>query len=81
MDRDGDRCATELSDARVDLPGYACPVAIVSMGQGCHREAEARLHRATVDNGGPAPVAMSAGAGIDSLRTPGAKRISVIAPT
>ena len=80
MDRDSDRCALELSDARVDVLGYACLVAIMSMGQGYHRESEARLHQATVDNGGPAPVVTSAGALIDGLRTLGAKRISVIAP-
>ena len=28
MDRDSDRCALELSDARVDVLGYACLVAI-----------------------------------------------------
>ena len=32
MDRDSDRCALELSDARVDVLGYACLVAIMSMG-------------------------------------------------
>ena len=46
MDRDSDRCALELSDARVDVLGYACLVAIMSMGNGYHRESEARLHKA-----------------------------------
>jgi tripartite-type tricarboxylate transporter receptor subunit TctC len=32
MDADSDRCALELSDARVDVLGYACLVAIMSMG-------------------------------------------------
>jgi len=80
MDRDSDRCALELSDARVDVLGYACLVAIMSMGMGYHRESEARLHRATVENGGPAPVVTSAGALVDGLRTLGAKKIAVIAP-
>ena len=31
MDADSDRCALELSDARVDVMGYACLVAIMSM--------------------------------------------------
>src|SRR5688500_11725996 len=35
MDADSDRCAAELSDARVDVLGYACLVAIMSMGLGC----------------------------------------------
>ena len=80
MDRDSDRCALELSDARVDVLGYACLVAIMSMGKGYHRESEARLHRATAENGAPAPVVTSAGALVDGLRVLGAKRISVIAP-
>ena len=62
MDRDSDRCALELSDARMDVLGYACLVAIMSMGKGYHRESEARLHGRTVENGGPAPVVTSAGA-------------------
>ena len=37
MDADSDRCAAELSDARVDVLGYACLVAIMSMGEGYHR--------------------------------------------
>src|ERR1700754_1547665 len=37
MDRDSDRCALELSDARVDVMGYACLVAIMSMGHGYHK--------------------------------------------
>ena len=80
MDRDSDRCALELSDAPVDVLGYACLVAIMSMGQGYHRESEARLQRVTADNGRPTPVVTSAGALVHGLNTLGAKRISVIAP-
>lgn len=80
MDRDSDRCATELSDARVDVLGYACLVAIMSMGTGYHRISEARLHQRTVDNDAPAPVVTSAGALIDGLHRLGAKTISVICP-
>jgi maleate isomerase len=80
MDADSDRCALELSDARVDVLGYACLVAIMSMGKGYHRESEKRLHSATVENGAAAPVVTSAGALIHGLKTLGAKRISVIAP-
>src|SRR6187402_3289535 len=65
MDGDSDRCALELSDARVDVMGYACLVAIMSMGRGYHRQSEARLHARTVENGHPAPVVTSAGALID----------------
>lgn len=37
MDRYSDRCAIELSDACVDVLGYACLGAIMSMGQGYRR--------------------------------------------
>lgn len=80
MDRDSDRCALELSDADVDVMGYACLVAIMAMGKGYHRESQARLHKVTVDNGHPAPVVSSAGALVDSLHVMGAKRISIVAP-
>ncbi|MEH3047648.1 maleate cis-trans isomerase family protein [Sphingomonas adhaesiva] len=80
MDRDSDRCATELSDARVDVLGYACLVAIMSMGHGYHRTSEARLHQRTVENDAPAPVVTSAGALVDGLHRIGAKTISVICP-
>ena len=80
MDGDSDRCALELSDARVDVLGYACLVAIMSMGRGYHRVSEQRLHGRTVENGGPAPVVTSAGALIHGLQTLGAKKIAVLTP-
>lgn len=80
MDAQSDRCALELSDARVDVMGYACLVAIMSMGHGYHRESQARLHKATVDNGGAAPVVTSAGALCDALGVLGAKKVALVAP-
>ncbi|MBA4751262.1 MAG: Asp/Glu racemase [Sphingopyxis sp.] len=80
MDADSDRCALELSDAAVDVLGYACLVAIMSMGQGYHRVSEARLHQRTVDNGRAAPVVTSAGALIEGLAALKAKRIALVAP-
>ncbi len=80
MDADSDRCALELSDARVDVLGYACLVAIMSMGLGYHRVSEARLHQRTVDNGGAAPVVTSAGALVDGLKAIGATKVSILAP-
>lgn len=80
MDRDSNRCALELSDARVDVLGYACLVAIMSMGPGYHRVAQKRLHKVTVANGASAPVVTSAGALIDGLKTLNAKTISIICP-
>ncbi len=80
MDADSDRCALELSDARVDVMGYACLVAIMSMGHGYHRESEKRLHQRTIENGAPAPVVTSAGALIEGLRAMGARKVAVITP-
>ena len=80
MDRDSDRCALELADARVDVLGYACLVAIMSMGKGYHRVSEQRLHQRTVEAGGPAPVVTSAGALVDGLKALGAKKVSILAP-
>ena len=80
MDADSDRCAAELSDARVDVLGYACLVAIMSMGKSYHCEAERRLHEVTKHEGGPAPVVTSAGALVHGLKTLGAKRIGIVAP-
>ena len=80
MDRDSDRCALELSDAAVDVLGYACLVAIMSMGPGYHRVSQARLEGRTEENGHAAPVVTSAGALIEGLHALGAKRVAVIAP-
>ncbi|MCJ0869816.1 Asp/Glu racemase [Streptomyces sp. AP-93] len=80
MDADSDRCAVELSDARVDVLGYACLVAIMSMGLGYHRTSEERLHTRTVENGAPAPVVTSAGALVHGLHTMGARKVALLAP-
>lgn len=80
MDRDSDRCALELSDARVDVLGYACLVAIMSMGRGYHRVSQSRLAGVTERNGAAAPVVTSAGALIEALHAMGMKRISIVCP-
>ncbi|MBA1246262.1 maleate cis-trans isomerase family protein [Pseudomonas luteola] len=80
MDAQSDRCALELSDARVDVLGYACLVAIMSMGRGYHRESQARLTQVTRDNEAEAPVITSAGALVDGLKVLGARRIALVAP-
>src|SRR3546814_12546725 len=72
--------ALELSDAAVDVLGYACLVAIMSMGQGYHHVSEARLHKCTVEHGQAAPVVTSAGALIEGLKVLEAKRIALVAP-
>lgn len=80
MDAQSDRCALELSDARVDVLGYACLVAIMSMGLGYHRESEKRLTQVTVDNEAAAQVVTSAGALVDALKVMGAKKVTVVTP-
>ena len=80
MDRDSDRCALELSDASVDVMGYACLVAIMSMGLGYHRESQERLHQVTVESGQPCPVVSSAGALVEGLAALRAQRIALITP-
>lgn len=80
MDGDSDRCALELSDAKVDVMGYACLVAIMSMGHGYHRASAERLHGVTVSNDAAAPVVTSAGALVDGIKAIGARRVAVVTP-
>jgi maleate isomerase len=60
--------------------GYACLVAIMSMGLGYHRISEKRLQQRTEENGAPTPVVTSAGALVDGLHAIGAKKVSILAP-
>ena len=80
MDAESDRCALELSDARVDVLGYACLVAIMAMGHGYHRVSQKRLTERTASNDGIAPVITSAGALVEALKVMGAKKIALVAP-
>lgn len=80
MDCDSGRCALELSDARVDVMGYACLVAIMSMGNSYHRVSEKNLHALTVENGYPTPIVSSAGALVQGLKAMGAKKVSILTP-
>ena len=80
MDDQSNRCATELADARVDVMGNACLVAIMSRGRGYHRQSEERLARAVAESGRAIPIVSSAGALIEGLHAIGAKRIAVITP-
>lgn len=80
MDEMSLKCAIELSDAQVDVMGYACLVAIMSMGRGYHCVSEINLHQETIANGFPTPIVTSAGALVDGLRIMNAKRISIITP-
>lgn len=80
MDGESDRCALELSDARMDVIGYACLVAIMAMGHGYHRVSEERLSGLAAGNDADARVVTSAGALVEGLRTLGARRIALVAP-
>lgn len=80
MDDESDRCALELSDADVDVMGYACLVAIMSRGAGYHRESQSRLHAVTRENGHPASIVTSAGALTEGLAVLGARKVAIITP-
>lgn len=80
MDREAVRCARELADARVDVMGYACLVAIMSQGRGYHRESQATLEAAAREESPATAVVSSAGALIEGLHALGAERIAVITP-
>jgi maleate isomerase len=80
MDRDSLRCAAELADCVVDVAGYACLVAIMSMGPGYHRESEAKLSARMKEEGSPAPVITSAGALVEELKLAGMSAVSMVTP-
>lgn len=80
MDAMSLKCALELSDAHVDVMGYACLVAIMSMGRGYHCVSEVNLHQETIANGFPTPIVTSAGALIDGLKVLNAKKVAIITP-
>lgn len=80
MDAQSDECAIELSDAQVDVMGYACLVAIMSMGKGYHCVSQSRLHQKTVENKYPTAIVTSAGALVEGLKALGVKKIALVAP-
>jgi len=80
MVAEGDRCASELSDASVDALVYACLIAVMAQGAGAHQEVEERLAQVASDNGCPMPVISSAGALVRSLGVLGARRVAIVTP-
>jgi len=80
MDLDSVRCAQELSDAEMDVMGYACLVAIMAQGHGYHCVSRARLEEAVAAEGKSIPIVSSAGALIDGLRDMGVRRVSLLMP-
>ncbi|MDX3906057.1 MAG: Asp/Glu racemase [Pigmentiphaga sp.] len=80
MDAQADRCAAELSDAAVDVIGYACLVAIMSMGKGYHRESEEKLTRIAAAGHPSTQVVTSAGALLNGIQALGARKVSIVTP-
>ncbi|MES2973686.1 MAG: Asp/Glu racemase [Pseudomonadota bacterium] len=80
MNKEGLRCAAELSDARVDVMSTACLVAIMAQGLGYHREVEDDFRRIVAENGATSRCMTSAGALIHGLKAMGAKKVSLMAP-
>jgi maleate isomerase len=80
MDRDSDRCAAELADARVDVMAYACLVAIMAQGHGYHGRSQTRLGEVAAAEGASAPVVSSAGALVAGVQALGVRKIAVVAP-
>ena len=80
MDGQSLRCASELSDAHVEVLAYACLVAVMVQGPGAHRRIEERLTQIVKDQGLSSPVISSAGALVETLKRLNAKRIAVVAP-
>ena len=80
MDCDSLRCAQELSDAAVDVMGYACLVAIMAQGPGYHRTSRTNLEAAIAAEGKDIPVVSSAGALVEGLRELGASKVSLLMP-
>jgi maleate isomerase len=80
MNQQAERCVEELCDAQVDVIGYACLVAIMSMGPGYHRWSEERLTSIARGSHEAAEVVSSAGALIEGLHALGARQIAMITP-
>lgn len=80
MDADSHRCAAELSDAPIDVAGYACLVAIMAMGKGYHRVSERRLAEIAAGEGAGFPVVTSAGALVSELKEAGFTTVSLLMP-
>ena len=75
-----ERCAIELTDARMDVIASACLVAIMSQGTGFHRTVEENLKLVTCDEAPDTRILTSAGCLVDSLKAIGARRVALITP-
>lgn len=77
---DSDRCAVEVSDAKVDVIAYACLIAIMAQGPRFHVTSEERLFAAAKGNDSPAPVISSAGALVRGIQALGVSKVAIVAP-
>jgi maleate isomerase len=76
-----DRCASELSDARVDAIVYACLVALMARGPGAHEGVERRLGEVAREHDGYDPaISSSAGALVRALADHGLRRVAIVTP-
>ena len=80
MDAQSLACAQQLADAEVDVIGYACLVAIMSMGLGYHCRSEAALGDAVRAEGRDCPIVTSAGALVQVLHEMKCRTISIVTP-
>jgi len=74
------RCASELSDARMDVIASACLVAIMCQGKSYHLETERLLRAVCNKDGAETLIVTSAGAVIEASKALGAKKIAIITP-
>lgn len=77
---EGDRCAAELADARVEVIGYACLIALMAEGARAHERIEPRLAEVVSEAGGNAPVISSAGALVRTILDMGLQRVAIVTP-
>jgi maleate isomerase len=80
MVAEGDRCAREVADARVEAIGYACLIAVMAQGPRAHEEIEPRLEEVAAEAGCEVPVRSSAGALIRGIQGLGLSKVAIVAP-
>ena len=75
-----DRCANELTDARVHALAYACLVAMMARGPGAHDEAEEKMAAIAAERGVESAICSSAGALVRALEAHGYRKVAVLTP-
>jgi len=80
MNKNADKAVDELCDSKVDIILYACLVAVMTEGNGAHRQIQQNLNKQIHEKSLSLEVVTSAGAIIQTLQDLGAKRIAFMAP-